>query len=50
MAKEHETNINNIKPCATLQHVGNAWESIPELLNSMKTMCQNYDYNLRPHD
>ena len=40
-------NINEVKPCTTLELFENAWEFIPELY---KTKHQNHDYNLRPDD
>ena len=42
---EYKTNINNVEPCTTLEHIENSWNLF---LNSIKTKCQNHDYNLRP--
>ena len=44
--REHETDINNIKPASMLKFIENVWDSF---LNSIKTNYQNHDYNLRPH-
>ena len=45
--REHKTNINDVKPCTTLELIKNAWNSF---LNPKKIKCQNHDYNLGPHD
>ena len=45
--RECKMNINDVKPCTTLELVKNALSSF---LNSIKTNHQNHDYNLRPHE
>ena len=42
---EWKTNFNYAKPCSTTEPVDNVWDSF---LGSIKTIHQNYTYNLRP--
>ena len=41
--KERKININNLKPCSTIELKDNAWYSF---LGSLKTKGQNLYYNL----
>ena len=43
--KEKKRNINDGKPFCTTELVKNALDSF---LSSIKTKCQNFNYNLRP--
>ena len=45
--KEHKRNVDDMKPCSTLELTEYAWNAF---LNPMKTNCQNNEYDLRPHD
>ena len=45
--REQKMNINDVKPCTTLQLIENTWNSF---LNYIKTKCQNRDYILIPCD
>ena len=42
--KEHIVNINDVKPCTTLELDENAWNTF---LNSIKANCLSHEYNLR---
>ena len=44
-AKESKININDAKPCTTLELIENDWNLF---LSCIKTKHQNDDYNLRP--
>ena len=41
--KERRTNINDVKPCSTIELTENAWDSF---LDSIKTKCENCSYSL----
>ena len=43
--KERKTNVNDVKPCSTIEIVENAWDTF---LGTLRTKCQNSNYNLRP--
>ena len=45
--REQKMNIDNVKPCTTLELFENTWNLF---LESMKTKCLNHDYKLRPCD
>ena len=45
--KEFKMNINDVKPCNTLELIENAWTSI---LNSIKPNHPGHEYNLRQCD
>ena len=47
MEKTHKMNVNDGKPCTTLEVIEDAWNSF---LNSIKSNYQNQEYNLRPPD
>ena len=45
--RECKMNINNQKPCSTLELIESVWNPF---LNCIKMKHQNHDYNLRPYD